>query len=228
MNIQEKAAAIVANAQVITLASIDENGYPRPVAMVKLKVENGVIYVSTGASSAKTAHFRNNPKAGVSIVKGGDSVVYTGEVEIVEDEIVKRSLWGDWMLNHFPKGVEDPEYCILKFTPQSHTYWIDNAFVKDNKYVNLFCQSCGMPMQTSDQFGTNKDGSLNHEYCCYCYKDGMFVQDCTMDEMIDHCIRFLDEFNSGSDTKFSRAEAIAHMKEYFPHLKRWKKIKNEL
>lgn len=221
MKIQEKAAQMVATAQIITVASVDENGYPRPVAMVKLKDEDGAIYVSTGTSSAKTAHFKANPKAGVSIVRGGDSIVYTGKMEIVTDEAVKRSLWGDWMLDHFPGGVEDPEYCVLKFTPESATYWIDNAFVKNDKYMNLFCQSCGMPMQTADQFGTNADGSLNTEYCCYCYKDGTFVQDCTMDEMIDHCIEYLDEFNGACDTKFSKDEAIVEMKKHFPKLKRW-------
>lgn len=221
MKIQEKAAQMVATAQIITVASVDENGYPRPVAMVKLKDEDGAIYVSTGTSSAKTAHFKANPKAGVSIVRGGDSIVYTGKMEIVTDEAVKRSLWGDWMLDHFPGGVEAPEYCVLKFTPESATYWIDNAFVKNDKYMNLFCQSCGMPMQTADQFGTNADGSLNTEYCCYCYKDGTFVQDCTMDEMIGHCIEYLDEFNGACDTKFSKDEAIAEMKKHFPKLKRW-------
>lgn len=222
-SIQEKAAAIVANAQIITLASIDENGYPRPVAMVKIKDEKGDIYVSTGTSSAKTAHFRANPKAGMSIVEGGNSIVYTGDVEIVTDEALKQSLWGDWMLEHFPGGVNDPEYCVLKFIPKSATYWIDNVFVKDGKYMNLFCQSCGMPMQTSELFGTNKDGSVNQEYCCYCYKDGGFTQDCTMDGMIEHCIKYLDEFNGACNTQFSKEEAIAQMKEFFPKLKRWKK-----
>lgn len=222
MNIEEKAAQMVATAQVITVASVDENGYPRPVPMVKLKDENGSIYVSTGTSSAKTAHFKANPKAGVSIMKGESSIVYTGEMEIVADDTVKRSLWSDWMLSHFPGGVEDPEYCVLKFTPQSATYWIDNQFVKDDKYMNLFCQSCGMPMHTADQFGTNEDGSANEDYCCYCYKDGAFVQDCTMDGMIEHCIKYLDEFNGACDTQLSKEEAIAQMRKYFPTLKRWK------
>lgn len=53
MNIEEKAANMIAGAQIITLASIDENGYPRPVPMVKVKDEDGAIYVSTGTSSAK-------------------------------------------------------------------------------------------------------------------------------------------------------------------------------
>lgn len=98
MSIEEKAAQMVTTAQIITVASIDENGYPRPVAMVKIKDEDGVIYVSTGTSSAKTAHFRTNPKASISIVRGGDSIIYTGEMEIVADEATKLSLWGDWLL----------------------------------------------------------------------------------------------------------------------------------
>ena len=121
MNIEEKAAQIVAAAEVVTVASIDENGYPRPVAMVKLKDKNGGIYFSTGTSTAKTAHFKANSKAGISIVEGENSVVYTGEMEIVTDQRVKESLWDDWMLPHIPGGVNDPQYCVLKFTPKSST-----------------------------------------------------------------------------------------------------------
>ena len=58
-----------------------------------------------------------------------------------------------------------------------------------------FCQSCGMPLQKNEELGTNHDGSKNEEYCCYCYKDGAFTMDCTMDQMIDHCVQFVDEFN---------------------------------
>ena len=54
-----------------------------------------------------------------------------------------------------------------------------------------FCQSCGMPLQAEDQWGTNADGSLNEEYCCYCYQKGAFTQDYTMEEMIGHCLQFL-------------------------------------
>ena len=40
-----------------------------------------------------------------------------------------------------------------------------------------------MPL-TNEILGTNADGSKNENYCIYCYKDGKFTQDCTMDEMI--------------------------------------------
>ncbi|MDH3069385.1 zinc ribbon domain-containing protein [Akkermansia sp. N21169] len=95
--------------------------------------------------------------------------------------------------------------------------------MKGQKYLNLFCQSCGMPMHSADQFGTDKDGSANRDYCCYCYKDGEFVQDCSMEGMIEHCIKYLDEFNASSGTQLSKDEAIAEMRKYFPRLKRWAK-----
>ncbi|MDR2497939.1 MAG: zinc ribbon domain-containing protein, partial [Tannerellaceae bacterium] len=48
-----------------------------------------------------------------------------------------------------------------------------------------------------------------------------FAQDVTMDEMIEHCAQFVEEFNKDSGQNFTREEAIAQMKEYFPLLKRW-------
>ena len=85
-----------------------------------------------------------------------------------------------------------------------------------------FCQSCGMPL-TNEVLGTNADGSKNEEYCMYCYKDGKFLQDCTMDEMIEHCAQFVDEVNKGLPQPITKEEYIGQMKMYFPHLKRWRK-----
>ena len=73
------------------------------------------------------------------------------------------------------------------------------------------CQSCGMPMTSEEQWGTYADGSRNEEYCCYCYQKGAFVQECTMDEMIEHCLEFLDEFNRGIGQKMTVEEARAGM-----------------
>ena len=71
-----------------------------------------------------------------------------------------------------------------------------------------FCQSCGMPLQKNEELGTNHDGSKNEEYCCYCYKDGAFTMDCTMDQMIDHCAQFVDEFNKDADFHYTKEEAL--------------------
>lgn len=87
----------------------------------------------------------------------------------------------------------------------------------------LICQSCGMPMNEAEHFGTNKDGSKNEEYCVYCYKDGAFTKNVMMDEMIESNLNFLDEYNKDANKKLTKEEARAQMKEYFPTLKRWKK-----
>ncbi len=70
-----------------------------------------------------------------------------------------------------------------------------------------FCQSCGMPL-TDEILGTNADGSKNEDYCIYCYRDGKFLQECTMEEMIGHCAQFVDEVNKGLPQPITKEEYI--------------------
>lgn len=84
-----------------------------------------------------------------------------------------------------------------------------------------FCQSCGMPLTDSDK-GTNIDGSPNEDYCNYCYKDGKFIQEMTMEQMVDHCAQFTDEINKWSGENMTVEEAKEMMRQFYPTLKRWK------
>ena len=86
-----------------------------------------------------------------------------------------------------------------------------------------FCQSCGMPLNVNEDFGNNADNSKNEDYCRYCFADGKFTEDFTMDEMIVHCAQFVDEFNKDAGCNYTKDEAIANMKKFFPTLKRWTK-----
>lgn len=87
----------------------------------------------------------------------------------------------------------------------------------------IFCQSCGMPMTAPEHFGTEADGKPSTEYCAYCYKDGAFAQECSMEEMIQVCAQFHEEFKHEDGSSYTREEAVAGMREFFPQLKRWKK-----
>lgn len=80
-----------------------------------------------------------------------------------------------------------------------------------------FCQSCAMPMNDED-FGSEKDGSKSKDYCKYCYQDGEFTSDVTMEEMIDFCVP-----KTAQATGMSEKEARKMSKEMFPKLKRWMK-----
>ena len=83
------------------------------------------------------------------------------------------------------------------------------------KTEQRFCQSCGMPLNDVNDYGTNADGSRNDEYCKYCYENGRFKQQCTMEEMIETCVPHI--------TSMTPDEARHMMQEWFPTLKRWQK-----
>ena len=105
---------------------------------------------------------------------------------------------------------------------ESHPSLLEDGRVVTDFDKVKFCQSCGMPL-TVDVLGTNADGSKNEDYCMYCYKDGKFLQDCTMDEMIEHCAQFVDEVNKNMPKPMTKEEYKQMMHGFFPMLKRWRK-----
>jgi hypothetical protein len=81
----------------------------------------------------------------------------------------------------------------------------------------VFCQSCGMPLTKDEDFGTSLYGTKNEDYCAYCYKDGKFAQDITMEGMIDFCVPHMVEANKDMTAETARKS----VREWFPTLKRW-------
>lgn len=80
-----------------------------------------------------------------------------------------------------------------------------------------FCQSCGMPME-GELYGTEQNGSTNHDYCKYCYENGAFTFGGSMEEMIEICIPPMVEHNPGMNADTARAM----MQKFLPSLKRWR------
>ncbi len=81
-----------------------------------------------------------------------------------------------------------------------------------------FCQSCSMPMMSPADHGREKDGSIQPDYCQYCYDGGFTNENITVDEMIEFCVPHVSNGNPYPNAETARAA----MKEYFPQLKRWK------
>lgn len=86
----------------------------------------------------------------------------------------------------------------------------------------LICQSCGMPLTGPETKGTEKNGIPSDEYCVYCYADGGFTRDMTMEEMIQSNIQYLDEWIKDTGVNFTEEEAIAELRKFLPMLKRWR------
>ncbi len=78
----------------------------------------------------------------------------------------------------------------------------------------LICQCCGMPME-DPILGRNKDGSLNENYCQWCYADGTYTYS-DMDDLIAVCVPHLMQEG------FTEDQARSYMKEQLPKLDYWK------
>jgi hypothetical protein len=81
-----------------------------------------------------------------------------------------------------------------------------------------YCQSCGMPMSEEEMPGTNRDGSKNQDYCVYCFKDGDFIADCNMEEMVEQSVPYAIQAGAYSDPETARTAML----KFFPSLKRWR------
>lgn len=75
-----------------------------------------------------------------------------------------------------------------------------------------------MPLHQLNEFGTDKKGIRVKDYCQYCFKDGQFTSDSTMDEMVELCAKYM--------TDISKNEAVTHLRQKLPTLKRWAQKEN--
>lgn len=85
------------------------------------------------------------------------------------------------------------------------------------------CQSCGMNMKSAPDFGTNANGTPNQEYCTYCYQNGAFTRETTMEEMLETNLKYLDHWNAETGNSFTADEARPILSEFLSTLKRWRR-----
>jgi len=78
-----------------------------------------------------------------------------------------------------------------------------------------YCQSCSMPLDNPALSGTEKDGTPSHDYCKYCYQQGVFTNPgITLDEMKEKMSKMMDKETLPADILEAALNRL-------PHLKRW-------
>lgn len=83
--------------------------------------------------------------------------------------------------------------------------------------TNKTCQSCGMPMNNYEDYGTKSDTSKNMEYCKHCYENGEFTSDLPLDEFTEKQIKLAQR--RGIPEPEARRTAYDTLRK----LNRWKK-----
>ena len=109
------------------ISSLDEDGFPNTKAMLPPRIREGIkpFYFTTNTSSMRGRQYRSNPKACIYFCdkRFFRGVMLKGTMEVLEDAASKEMIWQDGDTMYYPKGVTDPDYCVLKFTAQTGRYY---------------------------------------------------------------------------------------------------------
>jgi len=82
------------------------------------------------------------------------------------------------------------------------------------------CQSCGLPFETTAEFGTQAAGQPCVDYCIFCYRDGAFTEPgISLDEMIE---RVADHLMKAEHYAHLQARDVAE--KFVAGLKRWVRL----
>ena len=125
---------LMKTAKAAYLTTIDEHGYPETRAMLNLRNSDKYpkladifsrdkadfsTYFTTNNSSPKMGRVLANSKACVYYSKPDEwrGLMMAGELEPVEDNETKNSLWQSGWTIYYPGGSTDPDYALLRLRP---------------------------------------------------------------------------------------------------------------
>ena len=129
-----------------------------------------------------------------------------------QEELAKKVFVTRQAVSRWETGETVPNTETLKLLSRLFGVSINTLLGSPRKLV---CQCCGMPLE-DPIIGKNKDGSLNEDYCQWCFADGTYTYS-DMDELIEMCIPHMTKEG------FTEAQARAYMKQTLPKLDYWKR-----
>ena len=129
-----------------------------------------------------------------------------------QDSLAEKVFVTRQAVSRWENGETVPNTETLKLLSKLYKVSINTLLGSPHK---LRCQCCGMPLE-DDLIGRNEDGTLNEDYCKWCYADGTYTYS-NMDDLIDVCVRNMVNEN------FTEEQARAYLKDTLPKLDYWKR-----
>ena len=120
------------------LALIDANGYPTASTITPVKAD-GIKWITfcAGLRGNKAKRIEKCNRASVCFnTNGAYNITLVGTVEILTDPAIKQEMWYEGLENHF-KGMDDPDYCILRFHTQRYNLFFLSLVDGQTAEVNL-------------------------------------------------------------------------------------------
>ncbi|MBR0409181.1 MAG: helix-turn-helix domain-containing protein [Clostridia bacterium] len=129
-----------------------------------------------------------------------------------QDELAEKIFVTRQAVSRWENGETVPNTDTLKLLSRLFDVSINTLLGEPRK---LICQCCGMPLEDAI-IGRDKDGSLNEDYCKWCYADGTYTYS-NMDDLIDVCVREM------VNESFTEEQARTYLKQTLPKLNYWKR-----
>lgn len=129
-----------------------------------------------------------------------------------QDELAEKIFVTRQAVSRWENGETVPNTETLKLLSKLYNVSINTLLGSPQK---LICQCCGMPLE-DEIIGRNEDGSLNEDYCKWCFADGTYTYS-NMDDLIEVCVRNMVNEN------FTEEQASEYLKQSLPKLDYWKR-----
>ena len=117
---------LVINTPIAFVSSVNQDGFPNTKAMLNLKRDDiKTHYFSTNLSSKRASQFQANPNACIYFCEQANfkGLLLVGSMEVMTDRPTREMLWVDGFEMYYPKGIDDDDYVVLKFTAQWGNYY---------------------------------------------------------------------------------------------------------
>jgi len=112
------------------LSLIDTEGFPT-ASVITPSMSDGINWLTFGTfldgNRAKRA--ANCNRASICFTSDEYCVNLVGEIEVITSADVKCEMWYDGLSFHVT-GVDDPNYCVLKFTTKRYKLFIDGEDIE--------------------------------------------------------------------------------------------------
>ena len=129
-----------------------------------------------------------------------------------QDELAEKVFVTRQAVSRWETGETVPNTETLKLLSRLFDVSINTLLGSPRKLV---CQCCGMPLEEGI-IGRDADGSLNEDYCKWCYADGHYTYS-DLDELIEVCVP------SMAAQGFTEEQARSYLKDALPKLDYWRR-----
>lgn len=129
-----------------------------------------------------------------------------------QDELAEKVFVTRQAVSRWETGETVPNTQTLKLLSQLFDVSINTLLGSPR---HLVCQCCGMPLE-DDFLSREQDGSLNEDYCKWCYSAGTYTYS-NMEELIEVCVRNMASESLPAD------QARVYLQKLLPTLDYWKR-----